>query len=187
MLTHALIMIAGFSGVAAAQTTSFSATEKPFATISRMFLKSAGRDSLVQLARSQIGVSYKLGARTPGEAFDCSGLVQWLAAHFDFILPRTSSQQAHAGTAVARDTAAMLPGDLLFFGRGKQITHVGIYVGNGRYVQAANPRLGVIETPLPTGRAALLWKGVRRIFDPADADSVPRVPVDSTTRGASSS
>jgi cell wall-associated NlpC family hydrolase len=174
--------------MAVAQAPQFSSSEKPFATISRMFLKNAARDSLVQLAKSQVGVSYRFGAKVPGQAFDCSGLVQWLASKFDFILPRTSSMQARAGTAVPRDSSKMLPGDLLFFGRGAQITHVGIYVGNGRYIQAASPRLGVIETELPTGRSATTWwKGVRRIFDPDVTDSLQKSRADSATLGKSSS
>jgi cell wall-associated NlpC family hydrolase len=124
------------------------------------------RDSLVDLARSQVGLKYKLGAKAPGKAFDCSGLVQWLLSKFEVQVPRTSREQAKQGIPVAKDPSQLLPGDLLYFGRGKAVTHIGIYVGDGKYVQAANRRQGVVETPLPTGRAASTWwKGVRRLFE----------------------
>lgn len=177
-------LVAGHSGIAAAQQTGFSSSEKPFATISRMLMKSPPRDSLVTLAREQVGLKYKLGAKAPGKAFDCSGLVQWIMSKFDLTLPRTSREQVKEGIEVAKDPAALLPGDLLFFGKGRSVTHVGIYVGDGKYVQAANRKVGVIETPLPTGKAATnWWKSVRRIFD----DTVTLTRRDSTGANGTSS
>ncbi|MGH7581874.1 MAG: C40 family peptidase [Gemmatimonadales bacterium] len=180
----ACLLLASRVGVAAAQQPQFSASEKPFATISRMLLGQPQQDSLVDLARSAIGLRYKWGAESPGKAFDCSGLVQWLMANFNLDLPRTSREQVKAGIEVAKDTAEMQPGDLLFFGRGKRITHVGVYVGDGRFVQAANRRLGVIESPLPTGRrAATWWKSVRRLFV---RDTTPPPTDNSAAIGSSS-
>jgi cell wall-associated NlpC family hydrolase len=174
ILLLAAVMVASLSGIAAAQQTGFTTTEKPFATISRMLLEQPTRDSLVTLAREQVGLRYKLGAKAPGKAFDCSGLVQWVMSKFDLILPRTSREQVKQGVEVAKDPAALLPGDLLFFGKGRNVTHVGIYVGDGKYVQAANRRKGVVESPLPTGRAATSWwKSVRRIFT-GDSAAAPR-------------
>ena len=173
----ATLLVAGRSGIAGAQQTGFSTAEKPFATISRMLLKSPTRDSLVELAREQVGLKYKLGAKAPGKAFDCSGLVQWVMSQFDFSLPRTSREQVKIGMEIPKDPSALLPGDLLFFGKGKSVSHVGIYVGDGKYVQAANRRAGVIESSLPTGKAATSWwKSVRRLFthDSAATDSTGR-------------
>lgn len=135
--------------------------EKPFAALSRTLL--GGRDSLVRLAKQQVGLKYKLGALKPGLAFDCSGLVKWVMSAFDLKLPRTAAEQARLGVEVPKDTAQLLPGDLLFFGRGKRVTHIGIYVGDGRYVHAANRRKGVIESEVspPNSR---WWKGARRVI-----------------------
>ncbi len=174
----ALVAAAVVAAPLTAQSPSFSASEKPFATISRMFIKPVQRDSLVDLARSQVGLKYKYGAKAPGKAFDCSGLVQWLLSKFDLAVPRTSREQAKQGFAVPKDPDQLLPGDLLYFGKGTRVTHIGIYVGDGKYVQAANRRDGVVETPLPTGRAAnTWWKGVRRLFQhdtaAADPSSIP--------------
>ncbi|HEV8600871.1 MAG TPA: C40 family peptidase [Gemmatimonadales bacterium] len=141
------------------------AQEKPFAALSKTLL--AGRDSLVHLARQQVGLRYRLGAVRPGLAFDCSGLVKWVLAALDFELPRTAAQQAKLGVAVPKDTAQLLPGDLLFFGRGRRVTHIGIYVGAGKYVHAANRRKGVIESDI-TQAAPTWWKGARRLLLDAD-------------------
>jgi cell wall-associated NlpC family hydrolase len=135
--------------------------EKPFEALSRTVL--AGRDSLVRLTRQQVGLKYRLGAVRPGLAFDCSGLVKWVMAAFDLHLPRTAAEQARLGIEIPKDTAQLIPGDLLFFGRGKRVTHIGIYVGEGRYVHAANRRKGVIESNVSSATSRW-WKGVRRVF-----------------------
>ena len=136
-------------------------TEKPFAALSRTVL--AGRDSLVQLARQQVGLKYKYGSVRPGLAFDCSGLVKWVMAAFDLHLPRTAAEQARLGIEVPKDTAQLLPGDLLFFGMGRRVTHIGIYVGEGKYVHAANRRKGVIESELARVTSRW-WKGARWVL-----------------------
>lgn len=138
-----------------------STPEKPFAALSRTLL--GGRDSLVRLTRQQVGLKYKLGAVKPGLAFDCSGLVKWVMAAFDLHLPRTAAEQSRLGIEVPRDTAHLLPGDLLFFGRGRRVTHIGIYVGEGKYVHAANRRKGVIESEV-SPVTSRWWKGARRVI-----------------------
>lgn len=138
-----------------------AAANRPFAEISRTLL--AGRDSLVRLTRQQVGLRYRLGAVRPGKAFDCSGLVKWIMSAFDLHLPRTAAEQAQLGIEVPRDTTHLVPGDLLFFGRGRRVTHIGIYVGEGRFVHAANRRKGVIESALPD-TTTRWWKGARRVL-----------------------
>jgi hypothetical protein len=143
----------------------FSRNEKPFASISRMFIRPTQRDSLVQLATSQVGTRYRWGAAVPGTAFDCSGLVQWLMANFNLELPRTSRDQALLGREVPKDPTQMLPGDLVYFADGRAVDHIGVYIGDGKYVHAANRRKGVVVSALPTGRSRdTWWRGVRRVF-----------------------
>jgi cell wall-associated NlpC family hydrolase len=115
------------------------------------------------LVTTRCGLKYRLGAVSPGLAFDCSGLVKWVMQAFDVTLPRTAAQQARLGIEVPKDPEQMLPGDLLFFGRGKRVTHIGIYVGEGRYVHAANRRKGVVESELAR-TTPRWWKGVRRVI-----------------------
>jgi len=145
------------------------AQDKPFSALSRTLL--AGRDSLVQLARGQVGLRYRLGAVKPGLAFDCSGLVKWVLGVFDLHLPRTAAQQAKLGLAIPRDTSRLLPGDLLLFGHGQRVTHIGIYVGDGKYVHAANRRKGVIESDI-TRAAPTWWKGARRLWLDSDGSGI---------------
>jgi cell wall-associated NlpC family hydrolase len=145
--------------------------ERPFAALSRALL--GGRDSIVSLTRQQVGLKYKYGAVKPGLAFDCSGLVKWVMEAFDLHLPRTAAQQAKLGVEVPKDTSQMLPGDLLFFGKGRRVTHIGIYVGEGKFVQAANRRKGVIESEVPS-TLPRWWKGVRRLLVAPDSGTAAK-------------
>ncbi len=137
---------------------------KPFAAFSAS--ATALRDSIVSKARSQVGTRYKLGGTKPNLALDCSGLVKYVMSALNVMLPRTASQQATVGTEIPRDLAALKPGDLLTFGTGKRISHIGIYVGGGRMVHASTSKRRVIETTM-TARSPLIrqWKGVRRLLD----------------------
>jgi len=136
------------------------------------------RDSVARVSRAQLGARYRLGAVQPGHRFDCSGLVQYVMSVFHVLLPRTAAAQARLGVAVPRDTAQLLPGDILTFGRGNRVTHVGIYVGDGRYVHASSRKRTVVEVPLPAPgtRQGRLWTGARRVLETGtatDTDSVP--------------
>lgn len=157
------------AGLLLAPATPARAQDKPFAALSHTLL--AGRDSLARLAREQVGLRYRLGAVRPGLAFDCSGLIKWLLAAFDFEIPRTAAQQAKVGVAIPRDTAQLLPGDLLFFGHGPRVTHIGIYVGEGKYVHAANRRKGVIESEI-SRVGPTWWKGARRLLIETDSTGI---------------
>jgi hypothetical protein len=94
--------------------------------------------SVVMLARTQIGRPYVWGGASPVTSFDCSGLVQWAFGQLGARLPRTAQQQYDATRRVSRSD--LRPGDLVFFERTypshERITHVGIYVGNGRMINA---------------------------------------------------
>ena len=140
---------------------------RPFAAWSNTAMSM--RDSVVVLARQQIGTRYRFGGTSPKGGFDCSGFVKYVLAALQISLPRTAQQQAAVGATVPKDTTSLRPGDLLTFGRGNQVTHIGIYVGDGRYVHAS-PKAGrVIETSLSRTTSPLvkIWRGGRRLL--ADA------------------
>jgi cell wall-associated NlpC family hydrolase len=105
------------------------------------------------------------GGEDPKRGFDCSGLVKYIVAALHISVPRTAAQQAAVGDAIPRDTSRLLPGDLLTFGRGKRISHIAIYVGNGRMVHASTKAGRVIETNLLRPKAAGIkpWRGARRL------------------------
>lgn len=139
-------------------------SKKPFAAFSASAERL--RDSIVSKARGSVGTRYKLGGTKPGIGLDCSGLVRYAMSMLDVVLPRTAQGQAQVGKEVPKDVAALEPGDVLTFGRGKRISHVGIYVGDGKMVHASTSQRRVIETNI-TRRNPLIrqWKGVRRFVD----------------------
>ncbi len=92
----------------------------------------------IQYAMAQVGDSYVYGAAGPS-AFDCSGLTMMAWAQAGVALPHSSSAQYSSGTKVARGD--LQPGDLVFYY--SPISHVGLYIGNGMIVHAANPGTGV--------------------------------------------
>lgn len=132
------------------------------------------RDSLVALVRAQVGTRYRYGGQSPERGFDCSGLVRYVSSLLDVQLPRTAAQQARVGERIARDTAALLPGDLVTFGSGT-VRHIGIYVGNNRFVHASPTAGRVIESPLVRPPAPRLpaWHGVRRLFATDPGSNAP--------------
>ena len=139
------------------------------------------RDSIVSLARAQIGTRYRHGGASPQHGFDCSGLVQYVMARFQMILPRTAKQQAALGVVVERDTSLLRPGDLLTFASNDRasVSHIGIYVGGGRFVHASSVAGRVIESPLNRAPAPKIkmWRGVARV--PWMAADVPPTAVGS--------
>src|SRR5262245_22903752 len=97
---------------------------KPFAAFSTS--AQSLRDSVVQMAKAQIGTRYKLGGTTPQKGFDCSGLVKYVMAALNLELPRTAKQQSSQGLAINQDTSRLMPGDLLTFGKTKKspVSHI---------------------------------------------------------------
>lgn len=87
-----------------------------------------------------VGTPYQWGGNTPRSGFDCSGLVDYVyrkAAHVK--LPRTSHAMSELDAPRINDMHELASGDLLFFRtEGRRISHVAIYVGNGRFVHAPN-------------------------------------------------
>ncbi len=94
------------------------------------------REELVSTARSFLGLPYSWGGTTPEEGFDCSGLTMAVYDLNGLKLPRSSKDQYAIGTPIARNQ--LLKGDLVFFATSqrKKATHVGIYVGDGRFIHA---------------------------------------------------
>ncbi|MGE7434453.1 MULTISPECIES: C40 family peptidase [Kitasatospora] len=88
-------------------------------------------------AESQIGKPYQWGAEGPS-SFDCSGLMEWSYAQAGVSIPRTSQEQASAGTNIGTDISRAQPGDLVIFYN--DMHHVGMYAGDGQVVHA--PRTG---------------------------------------------
>ena len=176
----ASVLVSAPMGAQAASVTSASVVDstvappKPFTAFSNS--ARALRDSVVQLAKAQIGTRYRRGGQSPEKGFDCSGLVKYVMSALNLDLPRTARQQGVFGLAIARDTSRLLPGDVLTFGRGKKgVSHVAIYIGDGRYVHASTTAGRVVETTIDRPNSPLLrmWRGARRMLALDDTVAVP--------------
>lgn len=115
----------------------------------------------------QVGTAYHYGGRSPETGFDCSGLVAHAFEEaWGLELPRTAQALAKAGKPVRR--ADLRPGDLVFYNtRNRPYSHVGIYVGEGRFVHAprrgAKVRIESLETRYWRSR----FNGARRLDPPS--------------------
>jgi cell wall-associated NlpC family hydrolase len=125
-------------------------------------------DSVIATARAVMGRPYEYGGTGQnGGGFDCSGLIQYAYARHGITLPRTSAEQAREGKSVKKDRSKLRPGDLLTFSnRGGPVTHIGLYIGDGRFIHSATRgvQVSALSADDPYGRWWYTrWVGVRRI------------------------
>jgi cell wall-associated NlpC family hydrolase len=124
--------------------------------------------AVVRTATDAMGTPYRWGGNGAGDqGFDCSGLIQYAYGAHGIQLPRTSEQQAVQGIAVDRRVDALRPGDILTFSsHGNGVTHVGLYVGDGRFIHSASQGVQVswLSSEDPSGRWWWdRWVGARRV------------------------
>lgn len=121
--------------------------------------------TLLQRGLALLGTPYRWGGNSPDGGFDCSGLVSYVfRTALGIELPRVSRDMANAGEQVER--SQLDAGDLVFFGlRGSRIDHVGIYLGNGRFLHAPRTGRDVTVSSLDTGYWARRFKLARRVTD----------------------
>ena len=102
------------------------------------------REEVVNFAKTFVGGRYIYGGTNPYVGADCSGFVKYILANVAGVsLPRTSSEQATRGRTVA-SADQLQPGDLLFYGSGRSVSHVAMYIGDGKIVHASSSRTGII-------------------------------------------
>jgi hypothetical protein len=127
---------------------------------------SIGREEISIQAMGLVGVPYRWGGNTPDSGFDCSGLVKYVLAHSASVnLPRTTMEMSERGQPITPDEIAA--GDLVFFNTtGRPHSHVGVYVGNLRFVNAPSTggtvRLDYLTNPYWARR----FDGIRRMAPP---------------------
>lgn len=119
---------------------------------------------VVNIAKQYIGTPYVYGGMSPA-GFDCSGFVKYVYSQLGVNLNRVAEDQAKNGYAVTRDSLA--PGDIICFSSGSgssYISHVGIYVGDGKFIHS--PRTGYTVTieNLNSGSYSRRYYCARRIF-----------------------
>lgn len=122
------------------------------------YYKTAG---IISAAKSLIGVPYTWGGTSPS-GFDCSGFTKYIFAKQGITLPRTSRDQYGTGTHISY--GSLRPGDLVFFSLGSngQVSHVGIYVGNGQFINATTSR-GVTISSF-TSYWTNIYAGASRVY-----------------------
>jgi hypothetical protein len=143
---------------------------------------SIGREEISIQAMSLVGIPYRWGGNTPASGFDCSGLVRYVVARAaDVELPRTTADISRRGEAIEPDEIA--PGDLIFFNTtGRPHSHVGIYVGKLRFVNAPSTGGTVRLDYLTNSYWAKRFDGIRRVAPPLERPS----PFDAPTELAGS-
>ena len=120
-------------------------------------------DPLISEALDQLGVRYRYGGSSPDTGFDCSGLVAYTAERaLGLKLPRNSSAMALMGTAI--DKQQLQPGDLVFFNTlGRRYSHVGIYLGENRFVHSPSAGGVVRIEKMTMAYWAKRYNGARRL------------------------
>lgn len=116
--------------------------------------------AVVEKAKQYLGYKYVYGGTTPS-GFDCSGFTLYIYKQFGITLNRTAAAQYSNGVAVSRDNLQL--GDLIMFGK-SGINHVGIYMGGGRIIHAANPSRGVTTDTINSGYYNTNYVGARRVL-----------------------
>ncbi len=138
-------------------------TTKKYASIKAAEAKKTKQNKVVKLANAEVGKAYVWGATGP-YSFDCSGLTMYVYKKATGLsLPHYSVSQLYYGKAVS--TKKLVKGDLLFFGSKSAPSHVGIYVGGGKFVHASSPTVGVIKSKVSTNRSSAFYpSSARRVI-----------------------
>lgn len=102
------------------------------------------RIAICEFAKQYVGNRYVWGGTSLTKGADCSGFTLAVMRNFGVSLPHSSRAQANCGSRVS--LGEVKPGDLIFYGSGKSINHVALYIGGGRVVHASNSRTGIITS-----------------------------------------
>lgn len=126
---------------------------------------SVARNNIISFAKKYLGYDYVSGGTTPSTGFDCTGFTYYVYNACGYSLSRSCSVQAKSGNAVSK--ADLKAGDLLLFNNGANgsIGHVGIYIGDGTFIHAANSRRGVVIDTINSGYYNTYYYQARRIVD----------------------
>lgn len=119
-------------------------------------------NEVVNYASKFLGKPYVYGATGPN-AFDCSGLTQYVYNKLGVGLSRTTYTQVEEGTKVKRND--LKAGDLIFFNTEGSISHVGIYIGDGEFIHAPRTGKPVMVSSLSDGYYSARYATARRILD----------------------
>jgi len=120
---------------------------------------------LIEIAKKKLGRRYVWGAAGQRNTFDCSGLTSYVCRKNGIKIPRRAIEQSKYGKYVSRNN--LKPGDLIFFDTSKRrrgyVNHVGIYIGNNKFIHASSAKHKVIITSLNKTFYSKRYKGARRV------------------------
>ena len=120
---------------------------------------------MIKLAKNKLGRRYVWGAVGQKNTFDCSGLTTYVCKKNGIKIPRRAIEQSKYGKYVSRKN--LKPGDLIFFDTSKRhkgyVNHVGIYIGNNKFIHASSAKKKVIITSLSKNFYSKRYKGARRV------------------------
>jgi len=123
------------------------------------------KNKIIKEAKKFLGGRYIWGGTTP-KGFDCSGYVKYVYAKAGINLPRTAYQQSMVGKTVKK--SKLKKGDLLFFLTDKKrhipITHVGLYIGNDKFIHAASKKEGIIISRLSKSKYNKFFVKAKRLL-----------------------
>lgn len=122
---------------------------------------SSAVETVVNAALAQVGKPYVWASSNPSVGFDCSGLTSYAFRQAGININRIAADQYSNGTPVSKNN--LVRGDLVFFSYGGGIGHVGLYIGNGQFVHAANYSTGVIVSNL-NGYYSNVYAGAVRVI-----------------------
>ena len=156
--------------LAAAPSDDANSTSEPPLVRAEKSLRELGNKAkdtaseITSYALSLIGVDYKFGGNTPEQGLDCSGLIRYVFQQATGMsLPRTARDQARVGDAVSIDK--LQPGDLVFFNtRRFQFSHVGLYIGDNRFIHAPSSGGSVQVVSLENQYWQKAFNGARRVI-----------------------
>jgi len=135
-------------------------------------------EDAIAIAKAELGAPYVWGAYDQPPGFDCSGFISHVYRRLGFDLPRVSRNQAILGMLV-KAPKDLQPADLVFFtkhGRGHQITHVGLYIGDGLFIHAATSQRKVVIDDLNAPHYKKRYHHGRRLLGVTGRDAVARRP-----------
>ena len=120
---------------------------------------------MIKLAKNKLGRKYVWGATGKKNTFDCSGLTKFVCKANGIKIPRRAIQQSKYGKQISRSN--LKPGDLIFFDTSKQkkgfVNHVGIYLGNDKFIHASSAQKKVVISPLHKNFYSKRYVGARRV------------------------
>ena len=116
----------------------------------------------VELAKTLLGIPYRWAGANPSQGFDCSGLVYYVYNQLQVRVPRMQRELFHQAKKIQKNQ--LQPGDLLFFDTFARLSHVGIYIGEGRFIHAPRRGLSVSIESMDSSYYRKRFVGARRVM-----------------------